>query len=292
MDRNHRQHARRCLSVFIGALACAAALSAQIEPRLRYQDRGDRHEGLRGREVSGYDIELLAAQVEHRGAGDGWPEQLRLSFYLPQAADVFVTVRQLRPRSSYYWLDKIDPPTPWRAQAVNRFTWSTAPVLARLPSVHPADLGAVVRLERAEPGKRELVAPALLHHGEPPPAVEGYRFTWKTTDTALVTDLVELEGTEPPVAGDLLTWRLEPEETDRLLEVEARRGLVLILTPAAGSAGSRSSVSRASPSTPRRARCGCGSTASPARSAAATASFSPTTGSASFSSCARAGAGA
>ena len=105
----HHRRGRRFIrgpfrAAVLVALA-AAPLLAQYDPELQYQDRGDRHEGLRPKPVAGYDVALLSARVDYREESDGWPEKLRLRFYLPEPQEVFVTVRQLRPRSTYYWLD-------------------------------------------------------------------------------------------------------------------------------------------------------------------------------------------
>ena len=188
----------------VGELAKAAALAtlltaplaAQYDPELQYQDRGDRHEGLRPKPVSGYDIALLSARVDYRKAAEGWPEELRLRFYLPRPEEVFVTVRQLRPKSTYYWLDQVTPREAWRPGAFNDYTWPTATVLKRLPRVTVDDLGAVVRLEREQPGRREQVAPAVLYDADAPAEVPGYRFSLKTNGTAQVTCKIYRDQTE------------------------------------------------------------------------------------------------
>lgn len=160
---------------------------AQYDSALQYQNRGNRYEGLKPKPVSGYDIEILSALIDYREPSPKWPETLRLKFYLPAAELVFVTVRQPRPKTAYYWLDKVAPPTPWRPRAFNEFTWPTAPVLRNLTSVTLDDLGAVVRLRQQDPAKKETIAPAALFHTQPPQAAKGYRFTFKTNGTAHVT---------------------------------------------------------------------------------------------------------
>lgn len=160
---------------------------AQYDPRLAYQDRGDHHEGFKPKPVSGYDIELLSALLDDREASPSWPQTLHLKFYLPAAKPAFVTVRQPRPRTAYYWLDKVRPAAPWRARAFNEFSWSTEPVLRNLTSETPDDLGVVVRLRQEDPSRKEAIAPAALFHRKPPTAANGYRFTFKTNGTAHVT---------------------------------------------------------------------------------------------------------
>jgi hypothetical protein len=179
----------RCLRRLanVALLLAALPLLAQYEPELQYQKRGNRHEGLKPKPVSGYDIELLSALIDYRETSSSWPQTVRLKFYLPAAEPVFVTVRQPRPKTNYYWLDKVVPPAPWRPRTFNEFSWPTEPVLRRLTSVTLDDLGAVVRLGQADPGRNEIIAPAVLFHTKPPTAADGYRFTFKTNGTAQVT---------------------------------------------------------------------------------------------------------
>ncbi len=179
---------KRCAQAITAALLLTALpLLAQYERALQYQNRGNRYEGLKPKPVSGYDIELLSALIDYREPSPTWPQTLRLKFYLPTAEPVFVTVRQPRPKTIYYWLDKVAPSAPWRPRAFNEFTWPTEPVLRNLASVTLADLGAVVRLRQQDPSKRETIAPAALFHTRPPTAASGYRFTFKTNGTAYVT---------------------------------------------------------------------------------------------------------
>ncbi len=170
------------------AALLATPLAAQYDPELQYQNRGGRHEGLKSKLVYGYDIALLSARVDHREEGDGWPEKMRLRFYLPGPEEVFIKIRQLRPWSTYYWLDKVvEPKDSWRAGALNDYAWPTATVLRKLPRMTADDLGTVVRLEQELPGQRERVAPAVLYRAGAPAQVPGYRFTLVTNDTAQVT---------------------------------------------------------------------------------------------------------
>jgi hypothetical protein len=168
-------------------LLAALPLLAQYDPALQYQNRGNRYEGLKPKPVSGYDIELLSALVDWREPSPAWPQTLHLKFYLPVAEPVFITVRQPRPKTTYYWLDKVLPPAAWRPGTFNEFTWPTGPVLRNLSSVTLDDLGVVVRLRQQEPSRQERIAPSALFHMQPPPSASGYRFTFKTNGAAHVT---------------------------------------------------------------------------------------------------------
>ncbi len=187
-SQGRRKGSTRCgRAIAAVLLLIALPLLAQYDPALQYQNRGNRYEGLKPKPVSGYDIELLSALVDYREPSPAWPPTLRLKFYLPATEPVFVTVRQPRPKTAYYWLDKVVPPAPWRPRVLNEFSWPTKPVLQKLSSVTLDDLGVVVRLRQQDPSRRETIAPAALFHTQPPPAASGYRFTFKTNGTAHVT---------------------------------------------------------------------------------------------------------
>jgi hypothetical protein len=183
----HRAPARKEWIVLALVLVAALPLLAQYDPKLQYQNRGNRHEGLKPKPVSGYDVELLSALVEHREPFTTWPPEMHLQFYLPAPQPVAITIRQPRPKTYYYWLDQAKPPSPWKPQAWNDFSWRTDTVLQHLSQVTPDDLGAVVRLGGGGPAKIETVAPAALFHGRAPKTAAGYRFTFKTNGRAFVT---------------------------------------------------------------------------------------------------------
>lgn len=169
----------------------APAAFAQVDPALIYGPRGDRSEGLRTIAVSGHDIELLSARVGVADPFDApprpaaWANSVRLSFYLPDDDRVFINVRQLRARSTYYWLDNVS--TPFRALSVNPYEWSTEPVLKRLPDVRLHDLGVTVRLGQKEASRRERVLPARFDGLVGSAARAAYLFHLKTNGRARVT---------------------------------------------------------------------------------------------------------
>lgn len=180
-----------------GCILALAHASAQSDAALQYQARGDRSEGLRTIAVGGYDVELLSARVEPSGALDtrpapsGWAESVRLRFYLPGDDKVFITVRQLRSRTTYYWLNNVT--SAFRTRAVNEYAWPTEPVLRRLAGVRLDDLGATVRLGQEQPAKRERVLPALLFDAAASDTAEAYRFLLKTNARANVSAAVYAE---------------------------------------------------------------------------------------------------
>jgi hypothetical protein len=183
---------RRTAALTWACLVLAAAMaSAQVDPALMYGPRGDRSEGLRTIAVSGYDIELLSARVGVADPFDapprptGWASNVRLSFYLPDDDKVFINVRQLRARSTYYWLDNVT--TAFRARTVNPYAWSTEPVLKRLPDVRLDDLGVTVRLGQKEAARRERVLPAVFDGSVEAAARKAYLFHLKTNGRASVT---------------------------------------------------------------------------------------------------------
>ncbi len=160
-------------------LFSACLLSAFSPAGTTYQDRGDRHEGTVNRPIRALDVDLLAAYAEPAAsvAGSG---NVTLSF-LPESVDsgVTIVVRERFPRKNYK-LDQVVPPRPWRAKAVNTFTWPAADVLGPL-SLAPRDLLPLVRLGPARQGE-EPVAPVRWSAGGGP--VNGYRFVFAVDSRA------------------------------------------------------------------------------------------------------------
>jgi hypothetical protein len=185
-------------------LGCEAAI-AQYAAALTYQNRGNRYEGLRTIAAGGHDIELLAAHLSPDPAGarprsaerSSLGDLVRLRFFLPGKDKVFITIRQFRSGSTYYWLDRVTHT--WRPVAINDFAWPTAPVLRQLNTVGLDDLGVVVRLGQDGFAKRERVVPAALFDGDPPDRAASYRFTLKTNGGADVDAEV--------YAGDTVLYR-------------------------------------------------------------------------------------
>jgi hypothetical protein len=165
-------------------LVSLVALSAQTAALL-YQSRGNRSEGLRTIAVGGYDVELLSANVEFQNERpSGWADSVHLRFYLPADEKVFITVRQLRSRTTYYWLNNVM--SAFKTRTVNEYDWPTGPVLRRLPELRLTDLGATVRLGQEQPSKSERVLPGVLFDAGAPGPVEAYRFVLKTNGRAKV----------------------------------------------------------------------------------------------------------
>lgn len=196
--RRQERRLRRLAGAGVLALGLVAttALLSQYEPHLLYQDRGDRHEGLQPSPVGGFDVELISALMEYREDVQGWPERLRLRFYLADRVEVHVTVRELEYRW-HYWLDKVRPAEPWKQGTYNEYSWPSQTVL-RETSLEMYDLGAVVRLRKEGSSNEEWVAPALLYHSSIPGGreVDHYRFTLKVNGNAQVTCKFDRNGKE------------------------------------------------------------------------------------------------
>jgi hypothetical protein len=189
-------------SLACGALASVsivlglASPRAQYDPALQFQNRGDRFEGVRTIPVGGSDVELLSALVDHQVRPDtSWGERVALRFYLPQPEEVFITVRQLRARSTHYWLDRVRGT--WQPGRVNEYSWPTGPVLQRLPDVRFEDLGTTIRIGRDDPlARTERVLPAVFFTQRPTGPTLAYRFALKTNGRARVTAVVYASNVE------------------------------------------------------------------------------------------------
>jgi len=186
-------------SVLLGAALLSGPAFAQ--PRVEYRNRGNRFEGVRALPVSGYTIELLAAQATYKDPvpADTTPAVYRLRFFLDRPESAYVVVREVHNRHSY-WLDKLQPPTPWRPGFANLFEWSTKDVLGNLPGLGLYDLGVIVRVGNESPSDLETVAPAVLYHSLLPGSVSGYEFAFKTNAAARLEFSVERSDGSPAEA--------------------------------------------------------------------------------------------
>ncbi len=155
-------------------------LWAQLE--LEYQSRGQWHEGVRAKPVSGLDIELISVLVDYQDnlEGQKFPNKVKLKFYLERDQKVSITVRELD-YQAYYWLDQVEKPEIWKQGFGNEFVWPAKPILKALsPPIALYDLGALVRLEKPVSSTDEQIAPGILYHTNLPDRIEGYVFTLKT----------------------------------------------------------------------------------------------------------------
>lgn len=191
-------------TVLLLAITCSVFAShglAVAQRQLEYQERTYAFEGIKPRPVSGFDLELLSAIIEHEGKAIEIGDHLHLSFFLDRQRPVHLVVREIDQRL-YYWLDKAKPT--WTI-GYNTFSWPTNRVLRQLPGLTAADLGVVVRLDKEEPGALETVAPASLSPtADARIKVRGYVFAFKLREDAQLGGTIfdETKGT-PVFAADL-----------------------------------------------------------------------------------------
>jgi hypothetical protein len=183
---------------FLCLLFWGGIVSGWTQVELQYQHRGNRYEGIKPKPVSGYDIELISVLADYRDEVRQMPDRLKVRFYLEQAAEVYLTVRELDYKY-YYWMDKVRPPRPWRPGFDNVFEWPTGEVIRRLSDLAIYDLGVVARLDRPEPGKVERVAPVVLFDSRLPSSIQGYLFSFKTNGDARLSASVFREEVKEPV---------------------------------------------------------------------------------------------
>lgn len=156
---------------------------------LAYQKRANRSEGIKAKPVSGFDIELLSAQVDYPEPTGKLHERFYARFFLERPAPVFLTVRELDYKY-YYWLDNIEPRGNWRTGFDNVFDWPTKDVISQLPGLTINELGTVARLDSPQPRAIERVAPVIFYQSEYPAEVKGYRFAFKLRGDAKIKAMI------------------------------------------------------------------------------------------------------
>ena len=194
-------------AMLLGASLCCPWSWAQD---LTYQKRANRSEGIKAKPVSGFDIELLSAQVDYPEPADKLGERFYARFFLEHPTRVFLTVRELDYKH-YYWLDNIEPPGNWQAGFDNVFDWPTKDVISRLTDLTINDLGTVARLESPQPRAIEKVAPVIFYQSQYPTEIKGYRFAFKLRGDAKIKAMIY-----PEKGGDgILVQSLAPQRGGR-----------------------------------------------------------------------------
>jgi hypothetical protein len=206
-DRASRKHMTRIVASLFLATVAVIAVQAQYDPKLLYQRRGERDEGVRTVAVGGQDIELVSARIDGPKLpgtspsvpAPAWSDSVKARFYLPESGGAYLAVRQLRSQSTYYWLslpakDDESLAGGWRAMATNEYAWPTSTVLANLKDVTLDDLGAVVRLGQAGDSNIQRVLPVALYTHDSIDSVDAYRFTWRPLIRVNVTADVYARG--------------------------------------------------------------------------------------------------
>ncbi|MCC7546285.1 MAG: hypothetical protein IT532_00820 [Burkholderiales bacterium] len=171
------------VAIVLAALALSPALHAQDS--LQYQKRDNRFEGIKPKPVSGFDVELLAAQIDYHEDAPDLGERLHARFYLDRQRSVNLVVRELDYKH-YYWLDRVEPHDPWRAGFGNTFEWPTGEVLKQLRGLQPHDLGVVARLDKPNPSADEAVAPVVLYQSDPPRSADSYVFYFRVREESVL----------------------------------------------------------------------------------------------------------
>lgn len=194
-------------ATLLGFFLCCPPSWAQD---LTYQKRSNRSEGIKAKPVSGFDIELLSAQVDYAESADKLGERFHARFFLERPTQVFLTVRELDYKH-YYWLDNIEPRSQWQAGFENVFDWPTKDVISRLPGLTINDLGIVARLETPQPRAIERVAPVIFYQTQQPTEVRGYRFAFRLRGDAKIKAMIY-----PEKGGDgILVQSLAPQRGGR-----------------------------------------------------------------------------
>ncbi len=127
---------------------------------LKYQNRGNYHEGLRSIPVNAkHGIELLNLQI--RSNNTEIPEYPKIRFFHPKGYEkVYLNIRDIS-GLSYYWLDKVKKE--WISDSINDFSWPSSEVLKKLENpISLEDIGIVVRLGKEGKNPEEIIAPAMF----------------------------------------------------------------------------------------------------------------------------------
>jgi hypothetical protein len=159
-------------AVLSGCLTALAHAPGGADDLLAFRDRGNRLEGHRRIEVSAPEFEALSfvrgSPLKSRPA----TSVLELGFFLPQAARVHITARELVAVTHYQMQAK---QTDWKPGWNVFGPWETSAVIEPL-GVQLANIGALARLHADRPGSGELAA---LSFGRGGSATEWSRYEFQ-----------------------------------------------------------------------------------------------------------------
>ena len=179
------------LSALVITLAFALQSSALAADDYAYKLRGNRHEGVKDRPISGYNVELLSATVDFFEEPVDPQGLLRIRFYLPEDGAVYLVVREID-RKHNYWLDSVQPDR-WKKGFGNEFKWPLSDVI-RPMGIRKPELAVVARIDERFPTNPEAVAPAIFYQNRLPNTIEAYIFTLKTGARSKVTCKIYKDG--------------------------------------------------------------------------------------------------
>ena len=144
------------------------------------------------------------AAVDHKEAVTKLADRLAIKFFLTEPIDVHLSVRELEYKH-YYWLDRVEPETPWKVGFGNVFEWPTKDVLSQLKDFNPRELGVVARLGKASPSVMEKVAPVVFYQSQPPSNAKGYLFTFRLREDGKVSATIFKEGGDIALATQVFS---------------------------------------------------------------------------------------
>jgi hypothetical protein len=167
----------------IKGLLCVSIAATQD---LEYQWRGDRFEGTKPSAVGGFGVTLLSASVDFEEQPNQVRDCFRVRYFVNREVPVYIVVRELglnEEKEKYdYWLKRTQPPmTGW-----NTYAWATDDVVKKFRKLGMEDLAVVARLNRPEPtgDPIEQIAPVVFYQKKTPARIEGYRFWFRSRETA------------------------------------------------------------------------------------------------------------
>ncbi len=166
---------------------------------LHYQARNDHWEGVTVDVQTTEDIELVSAIIQYQTTWEPAPTQSKIQFYLPEAADIDLTIQELRPKHAYK-LDRVK--TDWKT-GWNTYEWATKDVINPL-ELNIAHLGAIAHFKQEEGEESLTVAPVIFYNQSLPTEIKGYLFAFKVKDSATLKYSI-YQGTNmlPLIEGDL-----------------------------------------------------------------------------------------
>ncbi|MBN1349279.1 hypothetical protein JXJ21_07710 [candidate division KSB1 bacterium] len=182
------------------------------QPDLKYQERGNRYEGVELLGVRAPDLELISFMGYQEETPPNTDVILKLKFYIPADAKFFITAKELVYRRSYLMKPLT---TDWQKGWRIFEPWPTHDVINQL-ELKVDEIGVVGRLNYDRLGSGQI-APLILYHTKPISRIDQYAFRLRAKRTlSYVNFALSKAGEEQPIESGILREPLPAMEPFRI----------------------------------------------------------------------------
>lgn len=160
------------LCVFLVGIVLMGQVVFSQSSELTFQERGNRQEGLVGKDVSRATLTLISATAYKESYRKNQNQNLHLEFYLPEQGGLHILGRQTCGKDMYRMKPKVSAKgRGW----YDFYPWPVDEVLGQI-QLPASCLGMLVRQEES---KENFVSPSIIYHSKRPLMIRDYQFEFQ-----------------------------------------------------------------------------------------------------------------